>query len=100
MSHKHALPEPYPVVGAPEDGSVLEVARVWINAGTPAIFVRPAYDDPKAMGVMLAELCWQFADAYQAHRGVSHKDALEALKQGWIDGHRRAEASQTQGAAK
>ncbi len=96
MTHKHALPEPYPVVGAPEDGTVMEVARVWINGGQPAIFVRPAYDDPRAMGVLLAELCWQFSDAYQEHRGVSQKEALEALKQGWIEGHRRAEAGQAQ----
>jgi hypothetical protein len=99
MTHKHALPEPYPVVGSPEDGTVVEVARVWIKAGPPAIFVRPAYDDPKAMGVILAELCWQFADAYQQHRGISQAEALDALKIGWAEGHRRAEAASTQGSA-
>lgn len=96
MTHARALPEPDQVKGSPEDGTVLEVARVWINQGQPAIMVSPAYNDPKVMGMMLAELCWNFAWAYSQKDGISERQALEALKEGWLEGHRNGEANLAQ----
>ncbi len=95
MTHKFALPEPQGIDQAPTDGSVLELARVWISPDGPAIMVRPAYDDPRAMGQMLAELCWHFAHAYE-QRGFTQPQALAALKQGWIEGHANGDAAQKQ----
>jgi hypothetical protein len=92
MSHSKALPEPDPVKGSPEDGTVLEVARVWINQGQPSIIVSPAYNDPRMMGMMLAELCWNFAWAYSQKDGTTQKEALDALKEGWVQGHLNGEA--------
>jgi len=88
MTHKYALPEPRGVDTAPEDGTVMEVASVWINNTLPVIMVRPAYDDPKDMGHLLAELCWNFAHAYEKRGGMTQAQALEALKVGWIQGHK------------
>lgn len=98
-AHKYALPEPQGVEKAAEDGSVIEIARVWINRDQPAILVRPAYDDPRAMGQMLAELCWNFAEAYRQRGGYTREQALEALKLGWREGHANGEANARQGAA-
>ncbi len=99
MSHRYALPEPQGVDQAPEDGSVLELARVWISPSGPAIGVRPAYDDPRAMGQVLAELAWHFAYAYEQRGGFTQAQALESLKQGWREGHANGDAAQKQRAA-
>jgi len=85
-AHKYALPEPTTVIGS-EDGQTLELARLWVHRGEPAILVRPAYDDPKAMGEMLAELSWHVAYAYEQKGGHTQAQALEALKSGWRQGH-------------
>jgi len=98
MTHKFALPEPPSIATAPEDGSVLEIARVWIH-DEPSIMVRPAYNDPRAMGQMLAELCWNFAHAYEQKGGFTQAQALEALKQGWTMGHAAGDAEQKRRAA-
>ena len=94
MTHKYALPEPQGIEQAPTDGSVLELARVWVSPQGPAIMARPAYDDPRVMGQMLAELCWHFAHAYEQKGGVTQRQALEALKQGWLDGHANGDAAE------
>ncbi|MGV8929588.1 MAG: DUF5076 domain-containing protein [Brevundimonas sp.] len=96
-AHKYALPQPHGIDQAPEDGSVLEVARVWINPAHPSIMVRPAYDDPRAMGKMLAELCWNFAEAYRQRGDQTREQALEALKAGWKEGHANGEANARRG---
>ncbi len=93
MTHKFALPEPDGIETSAEDGSVLELTRVWIGPQGPAILCRPAYEDPKAMGEMLAELCWHFAHAYEQRGGFTHREALEALKAGWTSGHANGEAA-------
>ena len=94
MTHRYALPEPTGIETAPTDGTVIEIARVWINKGAPAIGVRPAFDDPRAMGRMLAELCWHFASAYEQRGGFTQAQALQALKQGWTEGHANGDAKQ------
>lgn len=99
MTHKYALPEPQGIEQAPTDGSVLELARVWVSPQGPVIMARPAYDDPRVMGQMLAELCWHFAHAYEQKGGVTQRQALEALKQGWLDGHANGDAAEKQRAA-
>ncbi|MFN3931275.1 MAG: DUF5076 domain-containing protein [Brevundimonas sp.] len=100
MSHPYALPEPAGVETAPADGSVLELARVWLSPNGPAIMVRAAYDDPRAMGMMLAELCWHFAYAYEQKGGLTQRQALEALKRGWLEGHANGDAAEQQGTAR
>ncbi|HZW15250.1 MAG TPA: DUF5076 domain-containing protein [Brevundimonas sp.] len=95
--HKFSLPLPDRVVGSTEDGTVGEVARVWVNKGAPEIVVRPAFDDPRAMGSMLAEVCWNFAYAYEQRGGITQAEALEALRQGWTEGHARGDANARQG---
>lgn len=92
MTHKYALPEPKGIETAPEDGTVIELARVWIGPGEPSILVRPAFEDPKAMGEMLAELCWHFSLAYEQQGGGKAADIREQLKEGWASGHANGEA--------
>jgi hypothetical protein len=99
VTHKYALPEPPPVADMPEDGTVIEVARVWIGPKTPTVLVRPIYDDPKAMGMVLAQLCWNFAHAYETQGGFTHAQALEALKEGFGIGLANGEAAEKQRAA-
>ena len=91
-SHKFSLPQPDRIDGTAEDGSVLELARVWVCGGQPEIIVRPAFDDPKIMGQMLAELCWNFAHAYERRGGMSAFEALDKLREGWAEGHRLGDA--------
>ena len=92
MSHKYALPEPVGIDKSAEDGSVLELTRVWITPNGPSILCRPAYDDPRAMGQLLAELAWHFAHSYEQLGGTTHADALAALRAGWTEGHTTADA--------
>ncbi len=99
MTHKYALPEPQGIEQAPADGTVLELARVWVAPTGPAITVRPAYDDPQAMGQMLAELSWHFAYAYEQKGGFTQREALEALKRGWLEGQANGDAAEKQRAA-
>ena len=98
MTHKFALPEPEGIADSATDGSVLELTRVWISPQGPVILCRPAYDDPRAMGEMLAELCWHFAHAYEQRGGFTQAEAREALKAGWLTGHANGEAAARQGA--
>ena len=92
MTHRFALPVPVGIDTSPEDGSVLELTRLWITPEGPAAMCRPAYEDPKAMGQVLAELAWHFAHAYEQLGGFSHADALTALRTGWVEGHEMADA--------
>ncbi len=96
MTHKFALPEPDGIESSPTDGSVLELTRVWIGPQGPAILCRPAYEDPRAMGEMLAELCWHFAFAYEQNGGFTHAEALAALKEGWTRGHANGDVAAAQ----
>lgn len=93
MTHKYSLPEPNAVIGGPDDGQTLELARLWWNRDTPEAVVRPAMSDPKMMGNLLAELCWHFADAYARHGGVPQAEAMKALRAGWTEGHARGDAA-------
>ena len=97
--HKFALPLPDRVVGTAEDGNTGEVARVWIANGNPEIIVRPVFEDPTAMGQMLAELCWNFAYAYEQRGGITQEKALAALRQGWVQGHAQGDANAKQRAS-
>ncbi len=92
MSHKFALPEPKGIETAPEDGSVFELARVWIGPKEPAILVRPAFEDPRATGEMLAELCWHFSLAYEQQGTGKAADIRALLTEGWVRGHANGEA--------
>ena len=93
MTHPAALPEPEGVANSATDGSVVELTRVWIGPQGPMILCRPAFEDPKAMGEMLAELCWHFAYAYEQRGGFTQREALDALKSGWSQGHANGEAA-------
>ena len=92
MTHPYALPEP-DEIGTVTDGTAVELTRVWIAPQGPAIICRPAFDDPRAMGEMLAELCWHMAFAYEKTGQFSNADAKAALKAGWDQGHANGEAA-------
>ena len=93
MSHKFALPEPEGIENSATDGSVMELTRVWIGPTGPAILCRPAFEDPRSMGEMLAELCWHFAHAYEQNGGFTNAEAKAALIAGWTQGHANGEAA-------
>ena len=93
MTHKYALPEPDDCANATADGTVFELTRVWMGPTGPSILCRPVFDDPRAMGEMLAELCWHFAYAYEQTGRFSHDEAKALLKEGWEQGHRNGEAA-------
>ncbi|MBU1347448.1 MAG: DUF5076 domain-containing protein [Alphaproteobacteria bacterium] len=96
MTHKYSLPEADAVQTGAEDGSILELARIWATPEGPLIMVRPAYDEPRAMGQVMAELCWNFAEAYSQEGKMSHAEALAALRQGWVEGQANGDAAQKQ----
>lgn len=93
MTHPGALPEPEGLANAATDGSVIELARVWIGPQGPTILCRPAFEDPRAMGEMLAELCWHFAYAYEQDGRFTNDEAKALLKEGWTRGHANGEAA-------
>ena len=95
MSHPYALPEPNGV-GPITDGTAMELTRVWVSPQGPAILCRPAFEDPRSMGEMLAELCWHFAYAYQQTGRFTEEEAKALLKEGWAQGHTNGEAAARQ----
>ena len=96
MTHKFALPEPEGIANSATDGSVVELTRVWIGPQGPTILCRPSFEDPKAMGEMLAELCWHFAHAYEQRGDFTNAEAKAALMAGWLQGHANGEAAALQ----
>ncbi|WOB77478.1 DUF5076 domain-containing protein [Brevundimonas nasdae] len=93
-----SLPVPEQVLSQPLD-RVVELARVWWSGDQPEMIIRPAAQDPKLMGMVLADLAWHFSNAYAAGPGLDQKDSLDRILEGWKDGHKFREDAKPGGNA-
>ena len=93
----HALPIPDEVLALTDPDKAIEFIRAWWDGGQPRMVIRPVFDEPAAMGKLLAELSWHFSNAYAAKHGLDQAQAFEAIRKGWIDAHARADAARAGG---
>lgn len=69
---------------------VTELARIWWGGTTPHMNIRPALNDPRHMGTVLAECAWHFSNAYAQLAGLDQKEAFTAICDAWTEAHARA----------
>ncbi len=76
---KDGLPKPPDVEGATQ---AVEVLRLWFIDGKPAATVWPAFEDPRWMGVVIADLLKDIAKTYEAAGTMSAARAYDAIHGG------------------
>jgi hypothetical protein len=68
---------------AKENGSAIEVLRVWAAAGAPQqVTLRPTWKDPAAWGLLLVDVARHAAQAY-ACEGRDPAEALARIREAW-----------------
>jgi hypothetical protein len=72
---------------------VTELARIWWGENTPYMNIRPALNEPRFVGTMLAECAWHFSQAYAQMRGLDQAEAFKSICDAWDEAHARAAAS-------
>jgi len=77
---------------------VTELARIWWGETTPYMNIRPALQDPRFIGTMLAECAWHFSRAYAQMRGLDQAEAFKSIRDAWDEAHARAAASREKSA--
>ncbi len=65
------------------DPDAVEIVRAWISRGQAVITVRPAFNDPVALGQLLAAIAQQAAAAYADRVGVAEAAALDGIVKGF-----------------
>ncbi|MBA4803202.1 MAG: DUF5076 domain-containing protein [Brevundimonas sp.] len=69
-----------------EETEVAELARVWWCRNRPQMTIRPAARDPRLIGLILAELAWNYSNAYERAVGMDPEKAFSDILAGWQDG--------------
>ena len=80
MSNHEALVPPESVVTDPD---AVELIRIWWSKNEPAMVLRPAFQDPRAFGAMLAHAASHMAYAYQDKGGVTEDQAHLLILEGF-----------------
>lgn len=88
-----ALPIPEEVIANPERST--ELIRVWWNDRLPRMIIRPAMQDPAAIGDILAELAWHFSNAYAEKHGMDQAETYKTICDAWTAAHAHAEATRS-----
>ena len=86
MPKAEQLPEirpPRSVEGNPE---AIELMRMWwLGEGAEMVF-RPAFENPRSFGFLLAEALRHLAQVYAAKRDIDPGEAHRLILEGWSDG--------------
>ncbi|MFN4297916.1 MAG: DUF5076 domain-containing protein [Brevundimonas sp.] len=92
-----ALPIPDEVLALEDPGKAIEFIRAWWDGGQPRMVIRPVFDEPAAIGKLLAELSWHFSNAYAGKYGLDQAEAFAAIRTAWGEAHERADAARSGG---
>jgi hypothetical protein len=65
------------------DPSAVELLRVWWSNNEPAMVVKPAFQDPRAFGAVLAHAASHMAFAYQNRGAMTQDEAHMAILEGF-----------------
>ena len=67
------------------DPDAVEMLRFWWSRGEPVMVIKPAFDDPRSYGAMLAIAARNIAYVYHANKGLdedaTYRQILSGLQQ-------------------
>jgi hypothetical protein len=63
------------------DPNAFEIARIWGAHDSQHVTLHLIWDDPGAVGIMLADLARHAANYYQQQHGYKNEDVLERIKE-------------------
>jgi hypothetical protein len=64
------------------DPAAVEILRLWWSKKEPVMSLKPAFDDPKHFGQVLAHIAKSMAFAYSRQKGMDQDAAYRAILQG------------------
>ena len=64
------------------DPDAVEVTRMWWSKGEPVMAIKPAFDDPRRYGEMLAMAAKHMAHGYAVRHGHNERQAYQRILQG------------------
>jgi hypothetical protein len=67
------------------DPEAVEFTRMWWSKGEPVMSIKPAFNDPKQYGEMLAIAARHMAYGYAVRHGHNEKQAYNLILQGLSD---------------
>jgi hypothetical protein len=68
------------------DPRAIEVMRFWWSNDEPVMAIKPAFDDPKAFGNMLALLARNVAHVYNQGKGLDEAETYKLVLAGLNEG--------------
>lgn len=81
-AEEHQLKTPASVA---DDGEAVEIIRIWWSKGEPVMSVKPAFNDPRQFGRVLAMAAHHMAHAYKVRHGHDEKQAYNKILAGISD---------------
>ena len=79
---EHQLKTPASVASDPE---AIEILRIWWSKGEPVMSIKPAFNDPRQFGQVLALAAKHMAHGYQVRHGHDEKQAYNKILAGISD---------------
>ena len=65
------------------DPEAVEMLRFWWSKNQPVMAIKPAFDDPKAYGTMLAIAARNIAYVYHANKGLDQEATYRVILTGF-----------------
>jgi len=67
------------------DPSAVEILRIWWSRGEPVMAIKPAFNDPRQFGQVLAYAAQHMAHGYNVRHGHDEKQAYNKILAGISD---------------
>jgi hypothetical protein len=67
------------------DAQAVEILRIWWSKGEPVMSIKPAFNDPRQFGQVLALAAKHMAHGYNVRHGHDEKQAYNAILAGISD---------------
>ena len=67
------------------DAEAVEILRIWWSKGEPVMSVKPAFNDPRQFGQVLAMAAQHMAHGYNVRHGHDEKQAYNKILAGISD---------------
>jgi len=67
------------------DAAAIEILRIWWSRGEPVMAIKPAFNDPRQFGQVLAYAARHMAHGYNVRHGHDEKQAYNKILAGISD---------------
>lgn len=67
------------------DAAAIEILRIWWSRGEPVMAIKPAFNDPRQFGQVLAYAARHMAHGYNVRHGHDEKQAYSKILAGISD---------------